>query len=580
MIKSCFAALFCVLSILASAVEDPIRIWPRQEPVELPAQLEQFLYLEMPVPAQKAPGKLLVTFPEGVEIIALPRGEAPTMPARSRSLQPVAHELRGHRASFTLAASSYPDRPYAFLPLTIRPGINPGKYTIRTERQFGNETIKQDIPLIVHPPLAGRQPRKIAVIAYDYPGLSPEALPTYLGMMKSAGINRLDHMRGEPPQTITATDRGAAYGIASGLVFFIHQVQDFYAKRPLPAGAPAGLDVKSLSALLDQPATFKPMIHAFLVQAMDGKPYTTVIYDAERGGFFGGKVGGDRSAYGLASFRKFAGLSDTVQLTDEELATTYRQAWTEYNCRLTERVAKLLREVLDELNPDLGFEVYSGYQFDSGAQKNRTRELYGVDWAKLADAGFDRAVAGYFGSPAQIRHTAEAVRGRAGFTPAEMYVEHFNRQQSVTRRPGPWSVRLLRSYLAGDRQAIALWYANVMDGNALVAVDRLTRLLTRSEEILSQGKLDATGIRIRPETEKDNAVVLRLGGNTLILLLNSDDHDKKIRVMLDGFNLTGFSGALAVSDVLSGEKIPPAKVLNLTVPAGSFRAVEIFDDGN
>ena len=557
-----------------------IMVWPRSEPVNIPTDLEQFMYWEIPAPPEGATLELRLTLPEGMEIRNFPKGTGPVLPVKSRSIFPKTFSQKENLAVLTFAPADRSQWPHRFLSMTVAVKTPPGDYRIRAERIInGKPESPQEIPLRVYPALSGSQPEKMTLAAYDYPGYEPEFLSTYLEMNRRAGINALYHMRGEPPRTVTASDLAPKYGIRNGLIFFVHQVQDYFKGRELPEAA-RGVEVASLTALLDHPEAMKAMLKEFFTASMDGKDYSCIIYDAERGAFFGGRPGGDRTPYGLAQFRKYAGIPADEALTDQELSGKYRKQWVDWNCDLTVRVSRLVREVLDESFPDFRYEVYSGYEVDEGPHKDRTRELYGVDWKKLADTGFDYATAGYFGSMDQLRNTAAAVRGKASYIPAEMYVENFNHKGVVRRDPGAWSVHLLRAILNSDRQGITLWYANVMDGNALIAVDRVASLLCRTEDFWLRGTPDPEAVTVRPEAEREQVHVLRLGGNALVLLLNSADFDKTLRLTLNGFRVRGYTGELGITDVMSGEKIKPAGILRVTVPARSFRTIQIFDDGN
>ena len=161
-----------------------------------------------------------------------------------------------------------------------------------------------------------------------------------------------------------------------------------------------------------------------------------------------------------------------------------------------------------------------------------------------------------------------------------MYVENFLRMTAPDRSPSKWAVRLLRSYLHGSRRGLALWYANVFDGNALISIDRVSTLLARGEELLLNGTPAGDAVLVRPAAEQDNCYVFRNEGSALILLLNAEEKDKTIHLNLKGFRQQGYTGALQIADLMSGEKIPAAATIKLQVPAGEFRALQLLEDGN
>jgi hypothetical protein len=571
--------LVSMTSPLFAADAPAVKVWPRLDRVNIPTGLRQFMFFEIPAPPTGRAAKLTVTLPEKMVIEQLIKGAAPALPAADRSVKPAGWKQQGNVAVFEFAPDAFPkNRAAAYLSLAVAVDAAPGEYTLcfRLEAD-GMTPVETSLPLIVHPPLRGEQPKQVAVITYDYPGLAPEFIDPFLHMMKSAGINTIHRMRAEEPGKTGVLDRAAAFGIQCGLIFFVHQIQQHFDKNPLPDDAK--IDHRSLAALLDRPEVFKAMMREFFRERLT-EPYVSVTYDAERGAFSGGKAVGDLSAYSLAKFRTFAGLPEDTVLDAAVITARHRSEWTAYNCQLTVEFAKLFREYLNENHPQLSFEIYSGYQFDTGPNQNRTRELYSVDWAKLADVGFDSAIAGYFGSRTDIQNTAAALRGRAALIPAEMYVENFNREKFVERPFDKWSIRLLQSYLAGSRRGLGLWYANVMDGNALLAIDRITTLIARTEETLVNGVEDDKSIIVQPRTDAGAVTVLRHGGYVLAVAVNPDDRPKTIRLNLAGFNLKGYTGELAVTDVMTGKKIAPAKVLEIEIAPRDFRALQIFEDGN
>ena len=179
------------------------------------------------------------------------------------------------------------------------------------------------------------------------------------------------------------------------MVFFVSDVLTTYQWRLRPEAA-KGADLSSFNKLLDQPEVFKALLKDWFVYAMAGKDYSCIVYEAEDGPF--SRKGGDRSEYCKEQFRKAANIPAEEALTDEVLKTKYRKEWVAYQCGLTARCAKIIREVLDDAYPEFRFAIYSGYEIDHGPNKDRTRERYAVDWKKMADSGLDYATAGYFGS--------------------------------------------------------------------------------------------------------------------------------------------------------------------------------------
>ena len=554
----------------AEAVSEPFRVWPRHEPVCWPTGLEQFVFVELPNSGEKAETILRLTLPENCRVTALPRGNAPSLPAEPDSVFPTAWQQTGCIAEFRLPADAFGNALKKFLTLSVDVQAKTGSFALGFEYLIKGKSLRKgELPVRIYPALSGKQSKLVTVAAYSYPGLRAEYLPVFMEMFRQAGVNAFYQMRGENPELkSTVADFTRKYGMKAGLVFFIHHIREH------SPGA------KSLAELLDSPEEFKELIRKFFRDKLGNKPYDCVIYDAEAGGLRNGKIQGDTSPHALEVFRKFANIPANTELSVEVIRARYSREWVAYICDQSNRFSRLMREFLDAEYPDFRYEAYSGYELDDGPMKNRTRELYGTDWKTMAATGIDCATAGYHGSMDQIRHTATAVRGKAPYAPAEMYVENFSSSKISGRLPEPWAMRLIRAYMNGDRQGLMLWYANDMDGAALIAVDRLTKFIALVEEFAVKGKLDPEAVTVRPEAEAENVFVLRRGGNALIVALNNSDVEKMLRLNLNGFRVSGFTGELAVNDLADGKTLKAAKVLRITVPAYGYRVLQLMDDGN
>jgi hypothetical protein len=244
-------------------------------------------------------------------------------------------------------------------------------------------------------------------------------------------------------------------------------------------------------------------------------------------------------------------------------------------------MATVLRELLDDKFPDTTLGVYSGYEFDEPPFKDRTRKLYSVDWKSMANTGLDYGSAGYGGSMDQLQNTAKALQGKAVYMPAEMYLVNFLTKSSRTSSPEAWGMRLINAYLnSGMKGGLSIWYGNDLDGSALISINMAVELMRKIESYALKGKRDDNAVKVYPDSEKNNVYVLRKGGNAMIIATNNEASEKNIRIRLQKFRLKGFTGELQITDIVSGKKIKPQKVLKVNIKPYSYRLINLLDDGN
>ncbi len=557
----------------------PFRVWPRQTPVAWPGGLTQFVFLELPNPQSDANFTLRVTLPENCRVTGFPKGKSLGLTPGKITAVPLKEAFSGNTATLELAGKDFGTVPYRWLTLAVEVPDRPGSGKIVLQYEAGGRVLRTaELPVRIYPKLRGsRLPAGISVAAYAYPGLEKDFVPVFLGMFRAAGVNAIYNMNGERPGVFTLSDLAKSYGMELGLVFFIHEIQNRFKAKPLP-GAKSSPD--SLESMLDHPDELKRMIQVFLDENIGGKPYRCFTYDAEFGGLRDGKITGDTSPRALENFRRWAKLPENTVLTPDTVREQFSREWVAFICEQSNRFARIFREVLDESYPEAHFEAYSGYEFDDGAMKDRTRERYGTDWKTMSAAGIDYATAGYHGSMEQIRHTRDAVKGKALYLPAESYVENFQTPVIIKRDADAWSIRLISSFMNGSRHGLRLWYANDMDGNALIAVDRLTHFISLLGDFAIKGKDDPEAVAVRPAAEAENVYVLRRGGNAVIVCLNDSDVEKTLRLTLKGFRITGYTGKLSITDLADGKTLPAAKVLTVKVAPWGYRLLQLMDDGN
>lgn len=557
---------------------DPIRIWPRHEPVCLPRNLDQFMFIEFPPLSVDKPVRLKLSLPQGVEILGVPQAVNPALPPSGSSLRPERYEQQGQLASFDFSEAQFRKDSGTWLTLALRVKTPEGMHSLKFELDSaGRRLHSQEVPVKIYPELRKVQFKNIELATWNYPGLEEKYLPLFMTMMQQAGFNTVYNMRGEIPDCKSVTDYAGEFGMKVGSTFFVERLIDHAAKNH----AAQNKDVLfELCWLLDHPAEFKPLIERYFKVAADGKRLDAYVYDSERGSYRKGEIRGDLSPYAREQFRKFVNAPAGKELTPEIIQGKYVPEWVRFNCALSLRFAALVREVIDEKFPGTLFKIYSGYEYDSGPYKDRTRELYSTDWKTILNSNPDSAGAGYGGSMELLQHTARVISSRAAFIPAEMYIENFASKFTSRRQPELWSMRLIEVFMNSGMNGMSIWYANDLDGSALIAINRLAVFMKLTEDYATAGKRDDQAIEVSPKNASQDVYLLRQGGNAMIIALNTSSQARHLRLNLKGFNVSGYTGELAVIDKATGRKIPAAKIIPLEIPPNDYRILELLDDGN
>lgn len=574
------ATLIFITALFESIATDSIQIWPRNPSVIWPSNLEQFMYIELGQLELAEKWTLKLELPQETQIKGMVRGIPPTVPGLKDTLVPSHIKQDDTLATLFFEKQMNCSRKSNWLPLHIVVKTKPGDYNMKITVESGNKTItKKEFKVKVYPSLSGNQPDTITVGTYDYPGLDVSLLEYYGNMLRGAGINAVYHMRGEyDDRRKTFSDLAPHYGMRNGLVFGFDRIEEFFLAHELPGRGKIKID--SLAGLLaETPDQLREMMTFFFKTRFGGKNYTTVIYDAEAGGFRNGQVRGKFTPGALKAFRKYAKLSPDTALNREIIQKKYIPQWISFYCQINYRYACLIRDVLDQHFPGIRYEIYSGYQYDYGPLKNHTREVYGTDWNLMKDSGIDYATAGYHGKFSEIAHTTTITGSQAPFIPAEMYAENFLSRQKGGRLPESWSMRLIESFLNGSRKGLMLWYANVFDGAALVAIDRLTSFIKQVEGYMTNTREEDL-VKISPEHEQKHLYLFRQEGSLLIVVLNPDRQKKRLRLNLEALRLTGHASDSVLSDLATGKKITAKSIVPIDIEGYSYRILHLANDGN
>lgn len=194
----------------------------------------------------------------------------------------------------------------------------------------------------------------------------------------------------------------------------------------------------------------------------------------------------------------------------ETLTTIHRDAWTAFRCSQNAVLTGVVRDLVKAADSRLEFSVYSGYE------SVRTKEHYGVDWAKLAPH-LDLGIAGYGGDPVDVAATGVAL-GDVPFMAGEMYYLSPTSDERAAPNPLSWCSRLLRCWLRGDRVGVLIWYLPSMDGGAFWGTSDAAAVIARHEAFVTGAeRLD---VEVEGTLPPENVFALAKDGKTQVWAIN------------------------------------------------------------
>ncbi|MDD4816491.1 MAG: hypothetical protein PHI85_00785 [Victivallaceae bacterium] len=526
--------------------QDMIRWWPRLKPAVMPKNLKQFVTLEF-MDSLKLEGDVTVsvTLPKGIEydsfVTAWANPDKPYVsacPAPEESAYPVEAEQRGDTLTMKFPAGAFDKPEHTWLTLVLNVGdlpVGPAAVKVQVDTA-ANQLYTEEFTLDIRPELSGMRSHT-PLIVWNFQGLDDKFIPIYMDGMVKAGANRFYEMREETPGHTAVVDYQEQFDTIHGTAFFGERIAKYFEKNGLPEELKGRTDIVYDNAwLLDNPDVMEPMLRDYYKYLMDGKNFQVIIYDAERGAFKkrGKEIVGDLTEYSLKKFGSLFNIADE-ELSPEVIAAKYQNEWTRYCCLQSMQLAKSANKIAKKYYPGSTFEVYSGYEYDASPNENLTRMTYAVDWKKMREAEMDAAGCGYFGSPEEIAHTAEAVNGVCPMLPAEMYMEGF-RTPGV---PAPrlnvenFAFRLIESYLAGGGHGIQLWYGAVMHGGALTALDIYTKFENQTSGFLDGAKRVETAsvAKVTPKQAEVYVHCFEKNGKTMVIVLNPTDKSSVTRLI-------------------------------------------------
>ncbi|MEA3401598.1 MAG: carbohydrate-binding family 9-like protein [Armatimonadota bacterium] len=275
--------------------------------------------------------------------------------------------------------------------------------------------------------------------------------------------------------------------------------------------------------LSDEARPAREMLQRWLLDAVNSHPYAGANWDLEQPVV-------DPPTFCtcercIAEFRRVAGIGEDVEITPQTLLEEHRDAWVDFRCSQNAEMAGLLRDMLQKAERPIEFSLYSGFQ------SARTREHYGVDWAKMRPH-LDVGIAGYGGSAESVAATVEAL-GDVPLIGGEMwYLSHRD-----DARPAPrmeiWRNRLLRKYVESGCHGVLIWQLASMDGGAFYATSEASAIIAEYEDWFRHEQRCDERVTVEGLPNRDWAAFER-NGQVLVLLMNFRDEPVQTTVTVDG----------------------------------------------
>jgi hypothetical protein len=225
----------------------------------------------------------------------------------------------------------------------------------------------------------------------------------------------------------------------------------------------------------------------------------------------------------LAAFRTWAKRPADAKLDPKTLLAEHRDQWVDFRCTQNAEMAGRLRAMLRKSPHPVEFSLYSGYQ------GTRTKEHYGVDWARMAPH-LDFAIAGYGGGEKSIEDTVRALNG-VPFMGGEMWYLSDTSDARSTPRYETWRNRLLRQFAQSGGNGCLIWYLPPMDGGAFYATSEAAELIAKYEDFFHLDQRCDDRLKVTGLPTSDWAAFAH-DGKVLVMLLNFAESEKTASVVL------------------------------------------------
>lgn len=537
------------------------------------------VWVEIPSDAMSMgyPLTMTIEMPQGFEVTAY--GESTQFAMQPKPLYAATSLVKTQDSPTVIYQANFNPPPTsgnlraAFL---VKPvGIDPGHYSMTIGLNVTGSALKWDDKYItakVLPPLNGLRPKRLPIAVFDYADYTNSDFKTNITQtMYDAGFNWIHNMN-YYSQTDTVAQTLRPQGVKAGWIWWWEK-HTYAILKDHPEAA--RIDWTSYPVpgslcyawCIENRELTKDLLVSYIDQKNTPVKYDCIFLDNEEKAIDdNGNIQGDfYTPITLETFRSFAGIDASVELTQATISANYADEWVNYRCWECAQMAEILGQAIKEYNPDMQYGVYSGYKY-TGQYEGMSKRAYSMDWDLMAQNPYlDFGCAGYYGIP-YIQNTANAL-DPIPMMPGEMYVEHFLSDPTMPE-PGEFAFRMVWDILyGGGKGGVGLWYAQVFDAVAYSDVSRVAKAMYKVEDFL----LD--GVRCDSELATLNiysgyVYAYKLGTDRrAILVINPTTLNKSISL---NWNVNLAAGITSY-DIESGEIFDDPQTITDTIPGRSYK---------
>ncbi len=311
--------------------------------------------------------------------------------------------------------------------------------------------------------------------------------------------------------------------------------------------------------VLDTDNEFIPALQEWFARNIAENPYDMIDWDHEFPITYDNSVClCDRCR---TAFAEWAGL-DAVP-SPEAIFETHQDRWVDFRCRQNARMAVIIRDACKAAAPDIPFSVYSGYVTD------RTKWLYGVDWALMRDA-IDWGIAGYNGDRATVQHMLDTLDG----LPVTSGCMYGGAQRFAAERPYPtpesWRIRLMRAMLDDEGNGFLVWYMPLLDGAGYWGIGWVSALVAEYEDFFLDFQRRDGLVESDPALDESRLAVLTHGDERLVIVINPGKAAETVEL-----RLRNLPRDPRLVEYETGAEHDPTQPISLEIAPGDIRALHL-----
>ena len=103
-------AAACAVIAAETSEPTPIKVWPRQERVNLPTNLEQFIFVEVPKLPVDGEFTIEMTLPENITVKQFITGKSPAVPPGEISICPYEWQQKDNNVIMKFPDGEFPEK--------------------------------------------------------------------------------------------------------------------------------------------------------------------------------------------------------------------------------------------------------------------------------------------------------------------------------------------------------------------------------------------------------------------------------------------------------------------------------------